>query len=64
MEIIELKKGHLFDCIKRDGDLIDTHRNTQNAALNVDLFLYIYCLTFVTVVNNCVIETAGYRVAI
>ena len=28
----------LFDCIEREGDLKDTQRNTQNAALNVDLF--------------------------
>ena len=37
---LEFKKGKLFDCmfIERDGDLKDTHLNTENAALNVDLF--------------------------
>ena len=31
------EKGLSFDCIEREGDLKDTQRNTQNAALNVDL---------------------------
>ena len=38
MEIIELSKGVLIYCIEREGDLKETERNTQNAALNVDLF--------------------------
>ena len=32
------QKRLLFDCIEREGDLKNLHRNTQNAALNVDLF--------------------------
>ena len=36
--IIEFKKCELFDCVEMEGDLKDTHRNTQNAALNVYLF--------------------------
>ena len=32
----------LFDCIEREGYLKDNHRNTQKAALNVDLFLNIF----------------------
>ena len=37
VEIIELKKGLLFDCIEREGDLKDTHHNTQHAELKFDL---------------------------
>ena len=32
------KKGSLIDCIEWEEDLKDTRRNTQNAALNVDIF--------------------------
>ena len=32
--------GWLFYCIEREGNLKDTHCNTQNGALNVDLFYY------------------------
>ena len=35
---LNLEKGYLFDCIEREEDFKDTSRNTQNAALNVDLF--------------------------
>ena len=35
---LNFEKGYLFDCIEREEDLNDTHCNTQNAALNVDLF--------------------------
>ena len=28
---------NLFDCIEREGDLKDMHRNEQNAVLNVFL---------------------------
>ena len=38
MEIIELREGKLFDCIKARVDLKDTQQNTQNAALNMNLF--------------------------
>ena len=32
------ENGYLFDCIEREWDLKDTQINTQNSALNVDLF--------------------------
>ena len=31
-----------FECLEREGDLKDTQRNTQNAALNVNLFQNIF----------------------
>ena len=36
--LFNFKKVQLFKCIESKGDLKDTHRNTQNAALNVALF--------------------------
>ena len=38
LRLLNLKKGQLFDCIEREWDMKDTHRNTKNDALNVDLF--------------------------
>ena len=35
---LNYEKGLLFECMEREGGLKDTHRNTQNAALNVDIF--------------------------
>ena len=32
------KRGNYLTAKKRERDMKDTHRNTQNAALNVDLF--------------------------
>ena len=34
-----LKKGQLFDGIEREGDLKDTHHNSQNVALNVIMLI-------------------------
>ena len=46
MQIIKSRKGELFDCIEREGDLKDTQRYTQNAALNVDLFYNIFSVKY------------------
>ena len=34
------EKGKLFDCIYREWELKDTQCNTQNVALNVDIFFF------------------------
>ena len=37
VEIIKLRKGVIIWLLRKEGDLKDTHCNTQNAALNVAL---------------------------
>ena len=49
---LNYEKGLSFECIKREGSLKDTHRNTQNAALSVDLFLNIFYLNNETLFYN------------
>ena len=71
--ILNLGKGLLFDFIEREGDLKDEHRNTQNAALNVDQlyelafrfywFDFKFCtkLNAETLINQSLIAGRSYK---
>jgi hypothetical protein len=51
-EIIELRKGVLFDMHRREGGFKDIHCNAQNAALFVDLLINIFWETLYHIIET------------